>query len=90
MGRIVKDCDPCCNDWKSQVRELWNRYQEVVKKIRLNGSTRAPDGNGLVDLGSISPGAEIVDMTNYYTLQIFSGELVALNDQGTYWEISVI
>lgn len=85
--RGVKDC--CETSIRDQIKYIMSKIGSMVRSIRLNGETRHPDGEGFIDLGSISPGAELVDNTTYYTLNIFSGELVSLMDQGTYWEITV-
>lgn len=44
-----KDC--CgCGDWKSQIRELWMKYQSVVKGIKAGSDTVYPDGDGIADI----------------------------------------
>lgn len=44
-----KDC--CgCGDWKSQIRELWEKYQSVVKGIKAGSDTVYPDGDGIADI----------------------------------------
>ena len=89
MGRIRK-CEPCgCSDWRSKLNEIWNRCQEMITGIHFNGTTYGPDGTGLVDLGDLSPGADITDNTTYYTLTIYDADMVSLNDRATYWEITV-
>lgn len=42
-------CDPC-NDWRAIVKELWNKYQNVVKSVIVNGTRLSPDGNGDVTM----------------------------------------
>lgn len=44
-----KDC--CgCGDWKSQIKELWMKYQSVVKGIKAGPDTVYPDGDGIADI----------------------------------------
>ena len=44
-----KDC--CgCGDWKSQIRELWEKYQSVVKGLKAGDDTVYPDGDGIADI----------------------------------------
>ena len=44
-----KDC--CgCGDWKSQIKELWMKYQSVVKGIKAGSDTVYPDGDGIADI----------------------------------------
>lgn len=62
MGRIRRDCDPCRNDWKEKINQLWNNYQDVVKSITLNGTRKTPDGQGNVDLGTVETEVEWGDI----------------------------
>lgn len=44
-----KDC--CgCGDWKSMLKELWMKYQDVVKGVKAGGMTAYPDGDGIADV----------------------------------------
>jgi len=44
-----KDC--CgCGDWKSMLKELWEKYQDVVKGVKAGGVTAYPDGDGIADV----------------------------------------
>ena len=43
-------CDPCANDWKLKIKQLWERYQEVIKGVRAGNVTAYPDGNGIANL----------------------------------------
>ena len=44
-----KDC--CgCGDWKSMLKELWMKYQDVVKGVKAGGVTAYPDGDGIADV----------------------------------------
>lgn len=89
MGRIRK-CEPCgCSDWLSKLNALWNRCQEMITRIHFNGTTYGPDGEGLVDLGNLAPGADLEDQGGYYTLLIYDTTMVSLSDRTDYWEITV-
>lgn len=54
-------CDPCANDWKLKIKDLWENYQEVIKKVRFNGTDYTPDGQGKVTI-NYSP-----DLSDYVT-----------------------
>lgn len=85
--RGVRDC--CDTALRDQIRWIMSRLGSIVRRVHFNGHWFAPDGNGDVDLGNMSPGAELVDQTGYYTLEIYDADMVALSDRGTYWEITV-
>lgn len=50
---ITRKGSDCCNDWRNVVKELWAKYQNTIRKIRVNGQVFDPDGDGLADLGTI-------------------------------------
>ena len=83
-------CDPCANDWKLKIKELWERYQEIVRSIKADGRTYYPDGQGQVELPGILSDVILTDMTSYYNLTIDT-EVSVLNlvDQTTYWQLTI-
>lgn len=91
IRRNGKACDPCCNDWKEKIKYLWQNYREVVKAIRLNGSTKYPNGDGLADLGwLVDEDVDLTDNETFYTLTIYkNSELASLVDMRTYWELTI-
>lgn len=74
MAVIVKPpkygCDPCCTDWKSQIKELWAKYQNVTTSIKVDNTVKYPDGNGQIAIEGILTGMDLVDFTTYYTLTV--------------------
>ena len=47
MGKIIgNDC--CSSDWKNIVKQLWAKYQNVVKSIRVDQRNYYPDGDGQI------------------------------------------
>lgn len=45
-----KGMNCCCNDWKQQVKELWEKFQTVITGIKMNGHEFYPDGQGVINL----------------------------------------
>ena len=84
-----KDCCDC-GDWKSMLRQLWEKYQNVVSSIRADGRSYYPDGEGQVELPGILSDVILTDMTSYYNLTIDT-EVSVLNlvDKTTYWELKI-
>ena len=83
-------CDPCRNDWKNKINQLWENYQEVVKSIKTDGTTYYPDGQGQVDLPGFLAGMTVVDLVDFYTLTVASNIPTAnLTDQTTYWRLHI-
>lgn len=82
MGTIR--CDPCANDWKAKIKELWANYQDVVKIIQLNGNRYYPDGNGIVSLES---NTDVIYNDDHYTLicRIVNATVSTLTDMGSFW-----
>ena len=45
----VDDC--CCNDWKNKIKELWEKYQDVVRGVKFGDNPVSwPDGDGIVQV----------------------------------------
>lgn len=84
-------CDPCCNDWKEKIKYLWQNYREVVKGVRLNGSTRYPDGQGIANMGWLTEDdVDLTDNETFYTLTIYENtKIVALSDMSGYWALTI-
>ena len=84
-------CDPCCNDWKEKIKYLWQNYREVVKGVKLNGSTSYPDGQGIANMGwLVDEDVDLTDNETFYTLTIYrNSELAALVDMSSYWELTI-
>ena len=89
MIRKSKDC--CCTSWKDIVKELWEKYQGVVKKITFNGQDYYPDGDGDVDIGLVVKGAiSLKNNDDYWTLSLVDSQNATLKDMGTFWQLEVI
>lgn len=83
-------CDPCCNDWKMRIKELWEKYQGVVTSIKASNKTYYPDGAGQVALPGMLTDLELVDMGTYWNAVIETDiSSISLTDNGTYWELMV-
>jgi len=84
-----KDC--CgCGDWKSMLKELWEKYQGAVRSIKAAGQSFYPDGDGQVDLPGMLTDLELVDMGTYWNAVIDTDiSSISLTDEGTYWELSI-
>lgn len=95
MGEIRRPgcgCDPCANDWKLMIKQLWERYQGVVRRITMGGRTYEPDGDGRVILPAYEEpviGVRLLDMSEFWTLITFNDDVVRLTDNGTYWTMEV-
>ena len=88
---MIKRKDCCCTSWKDIVKELWEKYQGVVKKITFNGRDYYPDGEGDVNIDLIVKGAiSLKDKGTYWTLTLVDSQNATLTDKGTYWELEVI
>ena len=83
-------CDPCANDWKLMIKDIWAKVQTIVTSIRADGKTYYPDGNGQIALPGILSDVILTDMTSYYNLTIDT-EVSVLNlvDQTTYWQLTI-
>lgn len=83
MGKIKRD-DCCCTDWRGQVKELWERWQETVRVIEVDGQRYYPDGAGLV---SFETTTEVIDHDTHYTLicTITGGTQSSLTSLGDCW-----
>ena len=83
-------CDPCCNDWKLKIKELWENYQEIVKSIKADGTSYYPDGQGQVNLPGILSDLELVNMGSYWSAVIDTNvSSISLTDKTTYWTLEV-
>ena len=94
MGEIKRPgcgCDPCANDWKLKIRELWERYQTTIRTIMMGGKEYKPDGDGRVVLPLPEPvnGVALYDLTDYWSLYTANDDIVTLTDKGTYWTMEV-
>lgn len=94
MGEIKRPgcgCDPCANDWKLKIRELWERYQTTIRTIMMGGKEYKPDGDGRVVLPLPEPvnGVALYDLTDYWSLYTANDDIVKLTDKGTYWTMEV-
>lgn len=89
MGKITtKDC--CCSDWKSIIKELWAKYQNVITKIKAGGKTFYPDGDGQVELPGMLTDLELVDMGTYWNAVIDTDiSSISLTDKTTYWTLAI-
>lgn len=88
---MIKRKDCCCTSWKDVVKELWEKYQGVIIKIKFAGKVYTPDGDGEVDIPLKIGGAiAIADNDTYYTLTVVDSKTATLTDKGTYWELEVI
>ena len=83
-------CDTCANDWKLKIKELWEKYQNVVKAIKADGKTFYPDGQGQVILPGMLSDLELVDMETYW-YAVIDTEIssISLTDKTTYWTLEV-
>ena len=89
MGKIKSD-DCCCSDWKSVIKELWAKYQNVITKIKADGKTYYPDGDGQVELPGILSDLELVDMGEYWNAVIDTSiSSISLTDKTNYWTLAV-
>lgn len=94
MGEIKRPecgCDPCANDWKLKIRELWEKYQTTIRTIMMGGVEYNPDGDGRVVLPVTEnvSGVALLDMSSYWTLNAFNDDIVRLTDNDTYWTMEV-
>ena len=53
MTILRKGRNCCCNDWKDQIKQLWEKYQGVIKTIKSGGTVIYPDGNGQADITAL-------------------------------------
>lgn len=84
-----KDCCDC-GDWKSMLRQLWEKYQNVVKRIKADGKTFYPDGDGEVVLPGMLSDLELVDMGTYWYAVIDTTiSSISLTDKTSYWTLEV-
>lgn len=95
MGEIKRPgcgCDPCANDWKLKIRELWERYNQTIKTIMMGGVEYHPDGDGRVVLPwqeeSVT-GVTIYNMTDYWRLVAYNDDIITLTNKTTYWTMEV-
>ena len=58
-------CDPCRNDWKNKISQLWENYQDVVKSVEINGNRNYPDGSGNVSIPGLVSDLLLTDMQTY-------------------------
>lgn len=94
MGKIKRpgcECDPCANDWKLKIRELWERYQTTIRTIMMGGVEYNPDGDGRVvlPLQEIVAGVALTDMSDYWSLTTINDDIMKLTDKVTYWTMEV-
>ena len=83
-----KDCCDC-GDWKSMLRQLWEKYQNVVKSIKADNQTYYPDGDGQVSIPGLAE-ASIIELPDYYILTLASDIPTAnLTDKTTYWTLQI-
>lgn len=83
-------CDPCGNDWKNIVKQLWEKYQEIVRGIRADGREYWPDGSGMVELPGILSDIELVDMGSYWNAVIDTSiSSISLSEDTGYWVLEV-
>lgn len=83
-------CDPCCNDWKLKIKELWENYQEIVKSIKADNQTFYPDGQGQVVIPGMLSDLELVDMGTYWNAVVdVDISSISLTDKTTYWTLEV-
>lgn len=90
MGKIIgTDC--CCSDWKSIIKELWEKYQNAVRTVRLNGKVCYPDGDGNVILPDVTYTGTIAiwDMLTYWQIQTSDYSNATITNKTTYYEIEV-
>ena len=89
MGKITgNDC--CCSDWKSVIKELWAKYQNVITKIKADGNTYYPDGDGQVTLPGILSDVQLMDMLNFWIMSIDTEvSSLTLTDNTTYYTLEV-
>ena len=89
MGKIMgNDC--CCSDWKSVIKELWAKYQNVVTKIKADGNTYYPDSDGQVELPGMLTDLELVDMGEYWNAVIDTDiSTISLTDETDYWTLAI-
>lgn len=89
MGKIIgNDC--CCSDWKSIIKELWAKYQNMVTSIKADGKTFYPDGNGQVSMPGLLTDLELVDMGAYWNAVIDTDiSTITLTDETDYWTLAV-
>ena len=84
-----KDC--CgCGDWKSMLKELWEKYQGAVRSVKAGQQTFYPDGDGQVDMPGMLTDLELVDMGTYWNAVIETEiSSISLTDKDTYWELMI-
>lgn len=73
----------------AQILRLFEKTKGVVKEISFNGESYTADEEGELDLGTIAPGADLVDQLTYWTLVIYDADTVSLTDKLDYWELTV-
>ena len=90
MGKIIgQDC--CYNDWKSIIKELWAKYQTVIRIINYNGSDFYPDGDGRVNLPDqtiISGYVGLIEYPAFWRMIATDESNVELVDNTTYWTMN--
>ena len=84
-------CDPCKNDWKAKLNYLWERYQDAVRTVRLNGKVCYPDGDGNVILPDVTISGTIAiwNMSTYWQLETSDYDNATITDKTTYYELEV-
>lgn len=95
MGEIRRPgcgCDPCANDWKLKIRELWGRYQTTIRTIMLGGKEYKPDGDGRVVLPvpEITGAVVLLDQSDYWSLIAADDDVMRLTNKVTYWTMEVM
>jgi len=88
---IKKQNDCCCTSWKDIVKQLWEKYQEIIKVIRFNGKDYYPNGDGRVEIPVRIGGAiSLTDMETYWTLAVVESETATLTEGEHYWTLEVM
>lgn len=42
----------CCCDWKQQIKQMWARIQSIVTALKINGTMKYPDGDGIITVNT--------------------------------------
>ena len=89
MGKIIgNDC--CSSDWKNIVKQLWAKYQNVVKSIRVDQRNYYPDGDGQIRMDGILTGMSIVGYIGFYSLTVADDIPTAnLKDMTNYFQLTI-
>ena len=62
------------------IRAGASKGAKAVRKVKVNGMTKTPDANGIIDLGNIEGGSGSVDLSNYYTKEEVNRSVGDLED----------